>query len=90
MGRDASGESATPVIIQEIMDNTLPTRPEKAQELGLTDSVWDIMARCWHQDSTRRPTMIEVARLLRQWLVFSLPASNPCCDALSVVSCYML
>ena len=89
-GRDASGEFASPVSIPEIMDNKLPTLLEKARELGLTDSVWDMTLRCWHQDSARRPTMIDVVRLLRQWSVFSFPTLNPRCDTLPVVSCYML
>ena len=49
------------------MDGHRPARPEEAQELGLTNSVWDMTVRCWHQDPARRPTMAQVVRLLREW-----------------------
>jgi len=55
-----------------------PSRPQEAQELGLTDSVWDMTLRCWQQDPTCRPTVTEVVGLLREQSVFSLsmvPAS---------------
>ena len=54
------------------MDGERPTRPQEGQELGLTDSMWDITVRCWHKDPTQRPTMTEVIELLRELLVSSL------------------
>ena len=54
------------------MNGERPTRPQEAQELGLTDSMWDMTVRCWHQDPAKRPTMTEVVELLRELLVLSL------------------
>ena len=87
---DTSGEFTAPVVAPEIMESGGPIRPEKAQELGLTDSVWDMTVRCLHQDPARRPTIIEVAQLLRKWSVSSLSALDPRYDTLPVASCYML
>jgi len=53
-----------------IMGGNRPARPRDAQELGLTDSVWDMTVRCWQQDPAHRPTMAGVVGLLREWLVF--------------------
>ena len=58
------------------MGGESPARPQKAQERGLTDSIWDVVVRCWHQDPPRRPTMMEVVRLVREWPVLSLPPLN--------------
>jgi len=59
-------------IILKITGGEWPARPQEAQELGLTDSVWNMTHRCWHQDPACRPTMTEVVGLLREWPVFSL------------------
>lgn len=48
------------------MDGKRPDRPRETQELGLTDSVWDMTLRCWQQDPASRPTMMEVVGLLRK------------------------
>ena len=75
-GRHPFGELTTPVIISKIMDGGRPARPQEAQGLGLTGSVWDMTVRCWHQDPVQRPTMTEVVRLTREWPVFSLFLKN--------------
>jgi len=55
------------------MSGERPARPPEAQELGLTDLVWNMTCKCWRQDPARRPTVMEVVGLLREWSVFSLP-----------------
>ena len=72
------------------MENGGPILPEKAQELGLTDSVWAMANRCWDQDPARRPTMMEVVRLLRKWSVSFLSTLDPRDDTLPAASCYIL
>jgi len=56
----------------KIMSGERPARPQEAQELGLTDSVWDMTLKCWRQDPADRPTVTGVVELLREWSVFSL------------------
>ena len=53
------------------MSGERPARPQK-KEFGLTDSMWDMTVRCWHQDPAQRPAMTEVVGLLRELLVLSL------------------
>ena len=72
----------TPDIISKIMDGERPARPQEGQELGLTDSVWEMTVRCWHQDPAQRPTMTEVVELLRELLVSSLSIEADLCDFL--------
>ena len=55
-----------------IIDGKRPDRPQEVQGLGLTDSVWGMVVRCWGQDPAQRPGMTEVVRLLREWSVVSL------------------
>ena len=71
-GRPPFSESTTPVITSKIMGDKRPARPQEGQELALTDSVWDMTIRCWHQDPAQRPTMTEVVEIVRKWLAFSL------------------
>jgi len=59
-------------ISLKIMGGERPARPPDAQELGLTDSVWNMTCKCWRQDPARRPTVTEVVGLLREWSVFFL------------------
>ena len=54
------------------MEGQRPGRPQEGQELGLTDSVWDMTVRCWNQDPAQRPTMMEVTGFLHKLLVSSL------------------
>lgn len=68
----------------------LPALPQEAEELGLTDSVWGATARCRLQDPAQRPTMSEVVRLLREWLVFSVSASSQHYDILPTATCNVL
>ena len=71
-GRRPFSEFTTPVVISKIMDGERPARPQEGQELGLTDSMWDMTVRCWHKDPAQRPAMTEVIELLRELLVSSL------------------
>ena len=69
-GRRPFNELTASVVTSEIIDGKRPARPQGTQELGLTNSVWKMTVHCWGQDPARRPTMREVVRVLREWLVF--------------------
>ena len=76
MGGHPFGELTTLVITSKIMDGGWLARPQEAQELGLTNAVWEMAVHCLHRDPPQRPTMMEVVRLAREWLVFSLSPWN--------------
>ena len=42
-------------------------RPDRPQDQGLTDPVWDITVRCWQEDPVLRPKISEVVATLRKW-----------------------
>ena len=75
-GRHPFGELTATVITSNIVEGDRPARPHGAQEIGLTDSVWDMAVRCWHRDPVQRPTTTEVVGLAREWPVFSLSPWN--------------
>ena len=89
-GRPPFGEFTTPVITSKIMSGKRPARPQEAQELGLTDSVWDMTIRCWHQDPIQRPAMMEVVELVREWPVFFLSPRNKHHDMVPAATGYVL
>ena len=71
------------------MNGGWPARPQDTQELGLTDSVWDLTVRCWHQDPAQRPMMTEVVKLARELSVFSLSLWNEHHNMLPAVTSWM-
>ena len=76
MGERPFGGLATPVITSKNMDGGRPACPKEGRELSLTKAVWEMAVHCWHQDPLQRPTMTEVVRQVRGWLVFSLSPWN--------------
>jgi len=46
-------------VLIRIVGGQRPPRPE-ARELGLSDSMWGIVERCWKQDPAERPKISEV------------------------------
>ncbi|KAF9779314.1 kinase-like domain-containing protein, partial [Thelephora terrestris] len=53
----------TEVTISKIMGGERPDRP---QDPGLTDAVWDVTLHCWDQDPAQRPAMTSVVGTLRE------------------------
>jgi len=47
------------------VDVLLGKRPERPNHPALTDELWDMIQRCWDQDSQRRPGISDVAHHLR-------------------------
>ena len=71
-GRHPFSEFTSPVTTSKIVGGERPARPREVQGQGLTDSVWDVTVRCWHEDPAQRPMMTEVVKLMCEWPVFSL------------------
>jgi hypothetical protein len=66
------------------MDGERPARPQEGEELGLTDSMWDMTVRCWNQDPAQRLTMTEVVGFLHEFLVSSLSIETGISDFFKV------
>ena len=71
-GKYSSGEFAASAITSKVLAGTRPDRPQGTRILGLTDLLWDMTVRCWHQLHARRPNMMEVVGLLRKMPIASL------------------
>ena len=71
-------------IISKIEDGTRPNLPQGAQELGLTDSLREMILRCLHKDPVQRPNMSEVVGLLRELLMSSISREADLRDFLEI------
>ncbi|EMD32003.1 hypothetical protein CERSUDRAFT_127140 [Gelatoporia subvermispora B] len=54
------------VVIRKVTSNIRPSYPPRsvALSVGLTDTVWALMERCWDQDPLQRPDINEVLGVL--------------------------
>jgi len=43
-----------------------PPKPENAEEIGMTEVVWDLLMECWRGDRTTRPTITRVWERFRE------------------------
>lgn len=43
-----------------VVHGNRPARPENAQSIGFTDSLWAFVQRCWDRDMGSRPTVADV------------------------------
>ena len=43
-----------------------PAKPENASAIGLSDSLWDFVQRCWDNNRERRPKVVEVVEHLEK------------------------
>ena len=39
-----------------------PPKPENAEEIGMTEAVWELLGECWREDRTKRPVISEILR----------------------------
>lgn len=43
-----------------------PDKPTDAEDIGISDRLWNLMQRCWDNDKTRRPLIKEVTDTIRK------------------------
>jgi len=82
-------------VVHAVISGERPPKPENAEEIGMTEAVWDLLRDCWKEDRTARPTATEVLRKFCEIAGegktdhtsegFPVPLSNPC-DRGSVIS----
>ena len=71
-GKPPSSELGIRDIVLKFSDGTRTDFPQGARNLGLTDSLREIILRCMHQNPTQRPDIMEVIELLRELMMSSL------------------
>lgn len=45
-----------------VISGQRPLKPENAEEIGMTEVLWNLMERCWRADRATRPPTTEVLR----------------------------
>ena len=61
-------ESSEAGVVLHISRGGKPKAPANAQELGLTNEMWHLLERCWHEDPKERPSMEEVVKIWRRFV----------------------
>jgi len=59
LGRDSH-------IINKVLKGERPKRPSQATGIGLSDTIWEVMERCWQPDHHERPAVTTVADALEK------------------------
>ena len=49
-------------VIHAVMLGERPAKPENAEEIGMTDVVWDLLRGCWGEERAARPIVTEVLK----------------------------
>ena len=49
-------------IIRAVISGERPAKPEDAEEIGMTYTVWNLLRECWKEDRTTRPDIFRVGR----------------------------
>lgn len=61
-------------ISYKVLHGERPAKPINASDSGISDGLWQLLARCWDKDDTRRPEINEIFQHLHQepekWLNF--------------------
>jgi len=49
-------------VMYAVMLGGRPAKPENAEEIGMTDVVWDLLKGCWEEERMTRPNAAEVLK----------------------------
>jgi len=49
-------------VVLAVVSGKRPPKPENAEEIGMTEAVWELMNECWREDRTKRPDILQVLR----------------------------
>lgn len=49
-------------IVHSVISGVRPPKPKNAEEIGITEVVWNLLKECWGEDRMTRPTIVEVLR----------------------------
>ena len=47
-------------IVRAVILGERPAKPENAEEVGMTDTLWNLLRKCWKEDRKRRPDILQV------------------------------
>jgi len=49
-------------VVLAVISGKRPPKPENAEEIGMTEVVWELMEDCWREDRTERPDILRVLK----------------------------
>ena len=49
-------------VVLAVISGKRPPKPENAEEIGMTEVVWELMGKCWREDRTKRPNILQVLK----------------------------
>ena len=47
-------------VVHAVISGERPPKPENAEEIGMTEILWDLLRECWKEDRTTRPAITKV------------------------------
>ena len=47
-------------VVYAVVSGERPAKPENAEEIGITDVLWNLLTACWCEERTARPPITEV------------------------------
>ena len=47
-------------VMHAVISGERPPKPENAEEIGMTEVLWDLLEECWREDRTKRPNISEI------------------------------
>lgn len=71
-------------VIPKVMSGARPERPTDAESIGLSDTLWLVVERCWNQESKERPDIHVVLEdlnfIAQQWIPPTPVIPDSCFD----------
>ena len=49
-------------VMHTVVSGERPPKPSNAEEIGMSEVVWDLLRECWREDRMTRPTIAEILR----------------------------
>jgi len=47
-------------VMHAVIAGERPPKPENAEEIGMTEVLWELLVECWREDRTERPIIAEI------------------------------
>jgi hypothetical protein len=51
-------------LAHHVLRGVRPDKPTNAEDIGISDRLWELMQRCWDGDKTQRPLIKEVVEVV--------------------------
>jgi len=50
-------------IVHAVISGERPPKPKNAEEVGMTEVVWNLLRKCWEEDRSKRPSILDVLKM---------------------------